>query len=559
MALRGGGAPFGPRRWPRSSLWLGLPLVGCSAPDVSDDTGAYYGELEVRVADYSEGRHETHYRLLRPHAEALELVPVLGDLPPAKSKIVAYGVREGAVLRVEAVERLDGADDVTPSAGPGEEARRQTTLKTAFLVADASYSLERARKRLLDDADGPRGLFGATSFGSWLLEGDAYGPYDVGTGCSPNLVMNAAKAAAMAAGIDIAAFDNTMLYLAASAGCAWTGLATVGRVPARDFRNGSDSWYSAWDGCSVLCQELGHNYGLSHSHTCSFSDGECSNADEYGDQYTPMGYGCGTLNAVEVGLMDYYPSPCNTITVEGGPIEVELAPITQECHAPQTVRVASGSGFVYAEYRKQGLALHDTKSVDSIFLHWGPAYDGGLVDPYVIEQGSAQYLTSGSSVLPGSSIGFTIRSLGPTATLMVTAGGDSPGSARCLDGSTPTFPLDCEGVGGAGGTGGTAAFGGGGSAGEGGSGAGGSGGVAGGGAGRAGAGGTTAARGPESGCACRVDGASSERTPRGVSWGLLGLGLISALARRRAAIRLPLAFATKCAPWGSKPAILRGL
>ena len=44
-------------------------------------------------------------------------------------------------------------------------------------------------------------------------------------------------------------------------GCGWAGLAQVGSA----VRPSPNSWYNASNGCVVLVQEPGHNYGMQHS------------------------------------------------------------------------------------------------------------------------------------------------------------------------------------------------------------------------------------------------------------------------------------------------------
>ncbi len=232
----------------------------------------------------------------------------------------------------------------------------------------------------------------------------------------------------------------------------------------------------------VFAQELGHNFGLLHSHTCTsspyasadYGGAACAGFSEYGDKLTPMGGGCGHFNAPEMGHMGFI-SGCNTVAVAANGT-FEIGPIETRCSGPQVLRVAGatsvnqGPQYVYADYRKgMGTIGSDTRSPAGIYLHASAQYGGNLTntqDPdnrYAVDPFSLHApLTAGQSwTEPTSGVTFNVMALGDTATVQLTfasAGGAGP---KCIDGSTPPASPMCNavvdggtGAGGSGGSGG---------------------------------------------------------------------------------------------------------
>jgi hypothetical protein len=136
-------------------------------------------------------------------------------------------------------------------------------------------------------------FFQAISGGRVTLTGEVHGPYALDTptdGCPVIDILEDARAAAAADGIDPSAFTNVSVVLGpvpADAGCGFRGLATVGA--------GGLSWLRVNDPAAVV-HELGHNLGLLHASAYRCPGGpigpasECS-LIEYGDPFDVMGWG----------------------------------------------------------------------------------------------------------------------------------------------------------------------------------------------------------------------------------------------------------------------------
>jgi hypothetical protein len=525
---------------------LGFALAACGQGEPDDVApGAVHGTLRIRIANY-EAHSETFYRLVTKD-ETIALS--FGEAPAVTpgSEVVVRGIREPGAIRVTDLEvRKEGERKETLALASAQKA-----LKVALIIVDSSYTVTRGKERLLMAADSPAAFYKENSYGDWTIDGDAFGPFTIDI---PNCndteldpIAERASAAAQAAGVDVSQYDNLMFYMPASAGCTWGGIAEVGINPVTGFKNGKNTWYRG-DGCVVFAQELGHNFGLLHSHTCTaapyasadYGGAACAGFREYGDTYTPMGGGCGHFNAPEMGHMGFI-SGCNTVDVAANGT-LEIGPIETRCAGPQVLRVAGaanvnqGPQYIYAEYRKgQGTVGSDTHSPQGVYLHASAPYGGNLTttqDPdnrYAVDPFSLHApLTAGEEwTEPTSGVTFRVMAASDTATVALTFAAGGGAGPKCLDGSTPPASPMCGaardagivGTGGAdgGGAGGARQDGGSSDGSGGGAGAsGGSGGNAGrGGAGGAGAGGASGAvtggSGGSSGGLAGTAGASTGR------------------------------------------------
>jgi hypothetical protein len=536
------------KSFPFALLFGGLALSACGQPQRDDlPPGAVRGTLRMRIANY-EDHSETFYRLVTKD----ETIELSFDKPPLVapgSEVVVRGVRDADGMRVTDIDvRKTELREETLALAPEKKA-----LKVALIIVDPSYTVTRGRQRLLTAPDSPAAFYKENSYGDWTIEGDVFGPYTISIPNCNNSELDpiAARgiAAAQAAGVDVSGYDNYMFYMPASARCSWGGIAEVGINPATGFKNGKNTWYRG-DGCVVFAQELGHNFGLLHSHTCTaqpyasadYGGTACAGFSEYGDRYTPMGGGCGHFNAPEKGHMGFL-SGCNTVAVAASGT-FQIGPIETRCSGPQVLRVAGaanvnqGPQYIYAEYRKgRGTIGSDSSSPAGVYLHASAKYGGNLtntadpdnryaVDPFSIH---APLTANQTWTEPTSGVTFRVMALGDTATVELTFAAGGGAAPTCIDGSTPPASPMCgnvgdggSGAGGAGGSGGNGGSGGarpdGGGAGRAGGAAGASGGGAGAGTGGAGPS-TGGAAGSSTGAGGGVGGSSGGTTGAGGATG----------------------------------------
>ena len=150
------------------------------------------------------------------------------------------------------------------------------------------------------------------SFGQTSLSGIVAGWFTIAapsTTCSYNTWALLANQAAANAGVDLAAYPRRVYAFPQTSACAWWGLETIGGGtsgnPARAWVNGTYS-------LQVVAHEMGHGFGLYHSHSLACDSSGCVTS-EYGDDHDAMGgYNAGHFNAFQkerLGWLNYGASP----------------------------------------------------------------------------------------------------------------------------------------------------------------------------------------------------------------------------------------------------------
>ncbi len=121
------------------------------------------------------------------------------------------------------------------------------------------------------------------SYGQTWLTGDVVGWYTIAlssTVCDYSTLASQAKSAAQAAGVNLSAYTRYVYGFPQNA-CTWWGLAYVGGNPSQAWINGSFQ-------LGVVGHEMGHGFGLYHSHSQSCDLSTCTTS-EYGDGWDIMG------------------------------------------------------------------------------------------------------------------------------------------------------------------------------------------------------------------------------------------------------------------------------
>jgi len=153
---------------------------------------------------------------------------------------------------------------------------------------------------------------------TWL-SGQVHGWYTIplsSTVCDFSLIATYAKQAATANGVDLSWYSR-FVYAFPQNACSWWGLGTVGGNPSEAWINGSLQ-------LRVVGHEMGHNFGLYHSHAldCGRSTlGTNCSSIEYGDTLDIMGGSSAQFNAFQkerLGWLAYGISPpITTVTASG--------------------------------------------------------------------------------------------------------------------------------------------------------------------------------------------------------------------------------------------------
>jgi hypothetical protein len=334
-----------------------------------------------------------------------------------------------------------------------------------MLPKNPGFTVATAQARVNTDANSLRAYYYRSSHGKWDVRVDVFGPYDSvdATNRCESLtlrydVVNELRAEVKKAGVNIDNYDNQITNMPPQANCPWGGNAQTGVVPARASggygqQSSKHAFVAATSGaewglsCGILSQEVGHNYGLSHEHTCSsgpYAKG-CTGFDEYGGTNSAMGNDCptnGVFNAAEQGMMDMLDS-CNTLVLDSDGT-YDIGPLHQKCTGPQVLRWSETSqpatlNYGYVEYH----------SGDGVYLHYGPDYkDPTIFQMFTSKMDATQTFQINSSSLKAGGkwtsaggVALEVVSIGAMAKIKVGTG--AGGTARCYAGESPPAQNTC--------------------------------------------------------------------------------------------------------------------
>ena len=216
------------------------------------------------------------------------------------------------------------------------------------------------------------------------------------TTCDYSTIASQANQAATAAGINLSNY-NRYVYAMAGNACSWWGLGTVGGNP-------SQAWVNSKYGFSlpVVGHEMGHNFGLYHSHsldcgTVSYATSGCSTS-EYGDGFDIMGSSSGNgphFNAFQkerLGWLNAGVSPpitlagtTGTYTIE--PVEVARDTTPRAIKIPQNDSCTTPQQWLYVESRQamgtDAFVASNANVTGGVLVH--QATDGNANSSYLLD------------------------------------------------------------------------------------------------------------------------------------------------------------------------------
>ena len=274
----------------------------------NDGVGAELeGTLEILHEDREDGSSLYRHFLSTHDGKRLSLEGVQHPDLLTGDQVRVRGVRSGQTLQLQtntaqALEVLQYAP-LPNTFGPQKTA--------VFLVNFASNPSEQlfttsALKTYLNDRSGA--FFRASSYQQTWLEIDVFGSYTmpfVNSGCPINSIQSYAEHAAVAQGINLSAYTRRV-YVFPRMSCGFNGAAYVGGNPSHAWLNGDVGTFN---------HELGHNFGLYHSHSISCPPavlGPNCTTHDYGDSTDTMGAAGGHYNPFQkqrLGWLDYGVSP----------------------------------------------------------------------------------------------------------------------------------------------------------------------------------------------------------------------------------------------------------
>jgi MYXO-CTERM domain-containing protein len=324
------------------------------------DAGAIEGRYELRIATLLDGGTRTSHHVKTPDGVyELVLAEPLAEPIPYDSWVRV----PGELLDPAPTGDRWEADELQLVAPPPEplidaEPRLPRRIGTVLVFWDGmGLGNGNATDSMFTGNKSTNVYYGENSYGIETMAGKVFGPYQITMpgGCSVDNIVSQAEAAMQEKGHDSSQFRQMMYYFPSGLGCDFAGLASVGS-PDNPARN---SWYSGSFGCTTRNQELGHNYGMGHSHAYSCPvtpDGfdhppyeDCEHI-EYGHPYDPMGNGCGHMNVVQKTYMGWIDG-CNVVTTTSSGT-FNLLANELPCNGTQALRFPAYDGrYYYLEYR----------------------------------------------------------------------------------------------------------------------------------------------------------------------------------------------------------------
>ncbi len=197
------------------------------------------------------------------------------------------------------------------------------------------------------------------SFQQTWLTGDVAGWFTVpvsSTTCDTGTVKSAGRSAAQAAGYNLSNYSHFIYLMSSNTGCgAWWGLATIG---------GGDVWVNGEYNIAVhvFAHEMGHNFGLYHSHTVDCGTQViCSsgNFSDYGDGFDTMGastYSAPHYNAFQKERLGWLNNgsqpPITTVSSTG---TFNISPYEAQDSNPKALKILQSgttNSYYYLEFRR---------------------------------------------------------------------------------------------------------------------------------------------------------------------------------------------------------------
>jgi hypothetical protein len=424
---------------------LRLALLSPRVRDFVEERVALEGELEILVEDRTDGSR----RLSFLRTDSGERYALYFAAQPTRfstgTRVKVSGIRIDFSIAV-----ASGAADVERvTAGVSTESVEATNVvggtfgaqKTAVMLVNFS-----------DKATQPytpataQSIFFTTtsnfdlenSYGQTWLTGDVFGWYTIAltsTVCDYNTLSAQAQAAASAAGVNLSNYSRYVFAFPDNA-CGWWGLGTVGGYPSSAWINGSLQ-------LMVAGHEMGHNFGLDHSHSLDCGTavlGTTCTMSEYGDTLDIMGssspYDFNSFQKERLGWLNYGASPPLTTVASSGTWSIE--PMETNGSGSKALKVPRGTtgSYFYVELRR-GLGFDagltsNTNVSNGVVVHLASPSDPNSSDLLDMTAGASSWsdpaLVAGQSYTDTTSgVTITVNTVSATAaSVTVTLGGTPP-------------------------------------------------------------------------------------------------------------------------------------
>jgi uncharacterized membrane protein len=247
------------------------------------------GELEILVEENKAGA-KLHYNL---KSGGQRLSMYFAKNPPTNllsgSIIRVQGVQLQQTLALSSGTSTSSLNTVSPAL-PNTFGQQNTLVMLVNFQDNTTqpYTTGTAYNVVFGSSSAVTGFDMENSFQQTWLNGNVVGWYTLplsSTTCDNNSIASYANQAASAAGVNLANYTHYVYAFPKTSACGWWGLGTVGGNPSRAWINGSFT-------LKVVGHEMGHNFGLYHSHAWNCGGttlGSSCTSVEYGDALDIMG------------------------------------------------------------------------------------------------------------------------------------------------------------------------------------------------------------------------------------------------------------------------------
>lgn len=351
------------------------------------------GTLEVTVEDGKSSAKLHHY--VKTSTGRLEL-KFAGHAPT--------NLLTGASVKVQGVQ-VGNTLALTSGSGPSSDLQVVSSGLTNTFGAQSTLvmlvNFEDNTSQPFGISDVTNAIFGsANSATNWDLENSLQQTWLTGTvvgwytmpltaaSCPDNnTIATDANAAATAAGVNLSNYAHYMYAFPFLSTCyGWLGLATVGGVPG-------ESWINGEPTLKLVTHEMGHNFGLYHSHssTCGNTLTLCASPtiNEYGDPIDTMGNpSYGHFNAFQkerLGWLNYGSSPPITQVQSNG--TYTIGPYENQDETPKALKILQSTDpttgantWYYVQYSQavgfDSFLSNDSNVLGGVLIHTGTDNDG---------------------------------------------------------------------------------------------------------------------------------------------------------------------------------------